>query len=150
MKWVGEIFLFLTLFLYGQVAFADVIITEIMYDVSGTDTDREWLEIYNAGEEGVDISKYKFFESSANHALSLFEGEAVLPKGGYAIIASNPTKFKTDWPAFTGVLFDSSFSLSNEGETLVIKDGNLEVTNEVTYDTSLGAGGDGRSLSKIN
>ncbi len=127
---------------------AGVSINEIMYDVSGTDTDREWIEVYNNGDTEVDLSKYKFFESSANHALSLFSGDALLPPGGYAVIASNPTKFKTDWPAFSGSLFDSSFSLSNEGEYLAMKNENLEIVDEVTYDTSVGGAGDGNALSK--
>lgn len=148
MKRGWRTFLFLALMLQAHMVHAGVSINEIMYDVPGTDTDREWIEVYNTGDTGVDLSKYKFFESSANHALSLFSGDALLSPGGYAVIASNPTKFKTDWPAFSGSLFDSSFSLSNEGEYMAMKNENLEIVDEVTYDISVGGAGDGNTLSK--
>ncbi|MBI5405884.1 lamin tail domain-containing protein [Candidatus Kaiserbacteria bacterium] len=127
-------------------AHAAVIFTEIMYDVSDTDTGREWVEITNTGSSAMDASGYKFFEANTNHALTLASGDGMLAPGGSAVIANDPTKFKTDWPGYTGILFDSSFSLSNTGESLALKDGALTVLDSVSYDSSLGAAGDGNSL----
>ena len=38
-------------------AYASVIISEIMYDPQGTDTDHEWVELYNSGSDAVEITK---------------------------------------------------------------------------------------------
>lgn len=129
---------------------AKIVINEIMYDLEGTDTDREWIEIYNDGNETIDLSTYKLFESSTNHGLTLGEGDKNIPANGYAILSSNKTKFKTDYPNFNGTIFDTSFSLNNDGEALSIKDANLNVVDNYTYSSSLGANGDGKSLQKIN
>lgn len=135
----------------AHTACAAVSISEIMYDLDGTDTDREWVEIYNDGTEGVDLSAWKFVEGNTNHGLVITDGSATLAPNSYAIIADKPDKFKLDWPNFTGTIFDSSFSLINEpGEELSLKDNTLTVVNTVTYDNTVGAQGDGNSLQKIN
>jgi Lamin Tail Domain/PKD domain len=130
----------------SSAAHAAVLFTEIMYDVSGTDTGREWVEITNTGTSPEDVSGYRFFEANVNHALTKISGSSVLAAGSSAVIADDAAKFKIDWPSFAGTLFDSSFSLSNTGEPLALKDSSLNVLDSITYDPSLGAGGDGNSL----
>ena len=121
-----------------------------MYDLkTGSDDGREWIEIYNDADTPADLSSFKFFEADTNHKLKLIQGDANIAPQGYAVIVSDPTKFKTDWPNFSGTIFDSTFSLSNSGETLAIKDGDL-IIDQYTYKSSLGADGDGKSLQKIN
>ncbi len=141
---------FLTFLFVPAFASAQVAITEIMYDLSGSDTGREWVEIRNSGSEPIDFSKLKFFEANTNHALTLSRGEATTSVGGYAVIADDPTKFMLDWPNFSGTLFGSSFSLSNTGEMIAIKNAALATLDSVTYTSSQGAGGDGNSLQLLN
>lgn len=135
----------LLLALLPCAAYADVTFSEIMYDPLGADTGHEWVEVHNTGFEVVDLSGWKFFEANTNHGLSLVQGAGIIPDG-YAVIVDDPAKFEADWPSYSGVLFDSSFSLSNSGEALSLKDDSGDVTDSVTYDPSLGAGGDGNSL----
>ena len=143
-------FLLFILFLPRSFAMADLEISEIMYDLkSGSDDGREWVEVYNNSDQAVDLSTYKFFEGDVNHKLTLVEGSAKTREGEYVVIVSDPIKFKKDWPSFVGNIFDSSFSLSNTGEYLAIKDVDKIIT-EYSYNTSLGGAGDGKSLQKIN
>ena len=128
---------------------ASASITEIMYDLPGTDTGREWIEIQNTGSEDISFSKWKLFEANTNHGLILFQGSATTSANGFVIIADDPAKFVTDNPAYSGSIFDSSFSLSNTGETLSLKFENA-VIDEVTYASTMGAAGDGNSLQKIS
>jgi len=123
-----------------------VLITEIMYDLEGADGGYEWVEITNTGEVSVDIRAWRMFENGVNHKLSLFMGSsATLPAGYSAILADKPDNFVARYPNVTPV-FDSAFSLSNEGETLMLKNAAGEVVDQVTYRSSLGAKGDGASL----
>jgi hypothetical protein len=132
-----------------QSVFAGVIINEIMYDVEGTDTDREWIEIKNDGSESIDIASWKFFEANSNHGLVLSSGDSMIGPGEYAIIAAQPTAFLVDWPSVTAAIFDSSFSLNNEtGEALALKNGSGEIMDEITYSSSSGAAGNGNSLNR--
>ena len=133
---------------FPSLVSAEIYINEIMYDLSGTETGREWIEIYNAGSDTIDLSSWKFFEGNVNHSLNNISGGNNISAGGYAIISDDSSKFLIDWPNFSGILFDSAFSLNNTGESLSLKDSNQVVVNEVIYDTSIGANGDGNSLQK--
>ncbi len=131
---------------------AQVVISEIMYDVSGSDTDREWIEVFNAGGSSVHFSDWKFFEANANHSLTSVQGGENLAAGAYAIIADNPTKFLQDWPSYSGILFDSTFSLGNTGETLAIHmpPPDLTETDSIAYQGAWGAAGNGNSLQRTS
>ncbi|MFA6524148.1 MAG: lamin tail domain-containing protein [Candidatus Paceibacterota bacterium] len=139
-------------FFFGfKYSSASVIINEIMYDVEGSDTDREWIEIYNNGSESIDLSGWKLNEANTNHSIAVFQGENSLGANSYAIVVGNPQKFLIDWSNFLGTIFDSSFSLNNDpGEFLALKDSSLSIKDELTYTTSIGAAGDGNSLQLIN
>ena len=78
--------------------------SEVMYDVSGTDSGREWIELQNTGSTPVDLTSLKLFEANTNHSLVESQGSATLAAGGFAIIADDPAKFKVDWPNFAGVI----------------------------------------------
>ncbi|MEK7610480.1 MAG: lamin tail domain-containing protein [Patescibacteria group bacterium] len=139
------------LILFPSAARAGVSITEIMYDLAeGSDTGREWLEITNDSSAVVDLTDWKLWENETNHGLTLASGEASLAPGGRAIIADDNAKFQTDWPGVSVAIFSSAFSLNNIGETLVLKDAAGAEVNSVTYDSGLGANGDGRSLQLIS
>jgi hypothetical protein len=139
---------FANLFFYNTAS-AKVILNEIMYDLLGEDPGREWIEIYNEGGTSVNLPDWKLFEAETNHGLTLSQGNATLAAKNYAIIADDANKFKLDWPNFSGTIWSSSFSLNNTGETLALKNGDLEI-DKYTYQSSLGGAGDGNSLQKIS
>lgn len=133
-----------------NLAQAGVLFSEIMYDLEGSDEGMEWVEIHNATGETVDFSEYKFFEGDVNHKLVLIEGSPRLEPSQYALLVSSPLKFKTKYPNFSGNIFDSSFTLSNTGESLAIKDKDLKIMDQVVYKSSMGGAGNGRTISKID
>ena len=51
-----------TVFGFGE----QIKITEIMYDLEGTDTDREWIEVHNETGTEIDLTGWKFYDGS-NH-----------------------------------------------------------------------------------
>ncbi|MEK7514338.1 MAG: lamin tail domain-containing protein [Patescibacteria group bacterium] len=138
--------------LFPFFADASLRVTEIMYDLPtpGSDEKREWVEIYNDGGEAIDVSLWKFFENKTNHKLILFEGSPTISSGAFAIIASDPATFKKEWPAFSGDLFNSSFSLSNDGESISFVSSSTTEVTTTSYTSSLGAKGDGDSLQFFN
>lgn len=138
-------------FLVPMVSHAQVVINEIMYDLPGSDNDREWIEIYNSGSDAVDLTNWIFFEQEVNHTLTNVIGGNILPAGGYAIIAQDDSDFLTDWPGFSGILFDSSWNFlhNNNGETIALKSNATTTVYQVTYDPDVGAKGDGKTLSLI-
>lgn len=127
----------------------NLLITEIMYNASGTDDGREWIEIRNDGASAASLDDVRFLEGGTNHRLTFARGSASLGVGTYAVIADDPEKFLLDYPSFSGALFDSSFSLSNDGEALALTF-NGSAFHSVTYSSSTGARGDGNSLQLVS
>ncbi len=127
---------------YGAVG-----ISEIMYDIEGTDTGREWIEVYNGSDTDVDLSAWKLFEANVSHKITATES-SIVPAGTWAVIADSPEKFTADNPGFSGSVFDSAFSLANSGETISLRDPADATVDSVSYESSWGAAGDGNTLQK--
>lgn len=124
-------------------------VSEVMYDVSGTDSGREWVEVYNAGSSSVDLSILRFFNKQGGHTIKSYGGAStVLAPGAVAVLADKPESFLADYPGFTGVLLDSAFSLTNTGESIGMRDTEGVVQDEIAYSSDMGAAGDGNSLSR--
>lgn len=118
------------LFVLTSPALAQISITEIMYDAPGADTKREWIEIFNSGEGQVAIDSIRFIENNVRHTIT--GNNTYIPPQSYAIIASDVDAFLIDHSSFGGQVFDSVFSLSNEGEKLEIEYNNV-ITDTVVY-----------------
>jgi len=123
-----------------------------MYNPEGSDTGKEWIEIYNNGDEQIDLTGWKLFENNTNHKINPGEdGEGLnLPPNTFGIIVDNVAKFKENYGSFDGLIFDSVFSLSNTGEVLIIRDSDLNDIDSVDYISDWGANGDGQTLQIID
>jgi hypothetical protein len=131
---------------------AEIVINEIMYDPEGSDTGREWIQVYNSGSDDIDLTIYKLLENGVNHKITNYNETAVsiLKPGEFAIIADDPLKFLIDFPNFTGSLFDSAFSLNNTGEVLAMVNALGNIVNNFEYSVDLGAKNNGNSLQRAN
>ena len=155
------------LFLFAPVAVAftqDVVITEVMYDLKDSDSDREWLELYNAGSEAVTIKggtsgqdSWRIYhktsggvESNKTVATDAFQGTMTLGSGDYAVVVQNGAGFKNDHPNYTGNIFvASAMSFANTSMTLGLRLGSAGTPwSLVEYSSLIGANGDGNSLQK--
>ncbi len=147
-----KILLTITILFLPSLLHAQIIITEIMYDLSGSDTDREWVEIYNSGSEPINIltgtskGSWRFVINSA-HTLNLFQGDETIGSGEYAIISKKGEQFLSEWQ-YAGTIFSSAISLPNTTATLSIRDGDGNTLDQVSYSSDQGANGDGLSLQK--
>jgi hypothetical protein len=146
------VIILLTAFLLlPAIARAGFEITEIMYDLPGADTDREWIEVRNIGSS-ADITGYKFYDGS-NHVLNVppkngGSGSMVIEKGGVFIIAANPLIFSSDNSNFNGTIVDTVMSLPNTAATIKILDKEGVELDSVNYSKDDGAAGDGNSLAR--
>ena len=138
--------------LFYVLASSSLQITEIAYDTLDSDTDHEWVEIFNSSTLPLDIIGWKISEDGkANHTLNIPPkngglGNMILDVGEYAIIADNANIFLQDYPQFSGTLIDSSFSLNNTTGIIQIFGNTGNDINLVSYDKNLGASGDGNTL----
>lgn len=121
--------------------------TEFFYDADGSDENKEWIEVYNFGSDNIPLGDLILLEDGTKHGIKPFSGGDSLNVGGFLIIADNPETFVSNNPSFSGLLGDSSFSLNNSSETLVLIALGEEEDSQ-TYSSSTGAAGDGNSLQR--
>ncbi len=101
----------------------EVVISEVEYDTvqTGADTNFEWIELYNRGDQIVDLSGWSIEDTASNTAT--IPNGVTIPPGGYRLLANNITSFQTNYPAITpDVDLSPSVGLNNTSETLVLRD----------------------------
>ena len=144
---VFKIIIFI-LILNPYFSHAEIIISEIMYDLEGSDAGNEWLEILNTGSSTVIINDYHFYEAGVHHGLNN-ESIIEMDPGEYAVIVQDIDGFIDRYGSGNNLL-RSSFSLNNTGEELAISDEDKNIIYSVSYDSSFGGQGNGNSLSYGN
>jgi len=73
--------------------FKRVVINEIMYNPSGGggDSPKEWVEIYNAGDDVIDTDGWTIGGDSLSAHSQFGDSSTKIPAGGYAIITAETT-----------------------------------------------------------
>lgn len=130
------------------VAIAGVRITEVMYDADGTDTKREWVELYNEGPDAVNLTDWKFADKSS-HVLNVPPkngglGSMMLAPGRYAILAADASIFAQEYPGIS-IVIDTAMNLNNAGGMVAIRN-NTTTVDSMAYAKSQGGSDDGDSL----
>lgn len=141
------------LLLSPQFVAAQVVISEIMYDVPGSDSKAEWIELQNIGTEAVDISKWKFNDGS-NHILNVPPkngsiGTLSIPSGGYLLLAADAGAFLSGHTVVVSVI-DTTMSLGNDSGKISVLDEGGKAMAKASYSSSKGAGGTGESLQLVD
>jgi hypothetical protein len=153
-------FSLITFVLISSFCSAELIITEIMYNPSsemGSDSDLEWVEIYNHNNQEFDLTGFTINNKKID--------SVTIPANSYLVIAKEFIDGKDkDLDSFEScygnsdhtwnssdlqinVIDSQSFSLSNTKGTITISDSNYEIA---TYYEDDFADGDGYSLELIN
>ncbi len=149
---LGLVFLFLV-----KISYADIVLTEVMYNpTQASDTDAEWVEIYNNGTENADLSLWKIDGNN-------FADFTIMP-GEFAVIARelvdgtdiDNESFETVYGNGDGVwnltdgnfrAFDGDFSLTDTDKVNLSDGVYLEV---LEYNLSFGGNSNGYSIEKID
>ena len=120
----------------------DVKINEIMYNPStGDDSDMEWIELYNNDAEAVNISDW----TVDNNSIS----DNVMQPGDYVVLARNKTAFEDYYGALSCSVIEVRLGLTNDpGDTIVLCNLTGAEVDNVTYNASLGADGNGKTLER--
>jgi len=99
----------------------------------GDDAAREWVELYNAGPESVELGGWSLADNVAADTLP----PAALPPGAYAVVAASPD-FRRQYRAFQGallVLADGRIGngLANDGDRLLLLDEEGRTVDALSY-----------------
>jgi hypothetical protein len=108
-----------------------VLINEIMYHplpAVPEDPAKEWLELYNAGTNAVDLTGWRF-----SKGVGFTFTNTVLPAGGYLVVAANRAAFATNYPGVTNVVGDWTGKLRDSADTVELADALGQTVNRVSY-----------------
>jgi hypothetical protein len=114
---------------------SEVVINEIHSDPDVKTELVEFVELYNAGGQDVDLSGWYFSEG----IFYTFKGGTTLPAGGYVIVCQSPADVHAKWSSGrfqlpeNAVLGPYGGKLSNEGEQIVLCNTDGKVMDKVDY-----------------
>ncbi len=153
-----------------------VVISEVLFDPSGSEPDGEWIEIYNSGGLAVDLGEYKIGDEETQgdrEGMLQFPASARLEPGKVLVIASNGLVFQAAYgflpnyemresdPGIPNLVKYTAWSggnieLSNNGDEMLVLDKNDQEVDAVSWGNStyafnpaVPAGKDGQSIERL-
>jgi len=95
-----------------------IVISEIMYNPISGDSDDEFIELHNYGEQPVDIGNWRFVSGITY----TFPPGTTIPAAGYLVVAKNASRLMTNYMGLTPLNLVGGFggSLANSGERVAL------------------------------
>ncbi|RIK79889.1 MAG: hypothetical protein DCC68_12250 [Planctomycetota bacterium] len=93
-----------------------------------TESDEEWIELYNRSDHEVDIGGWRF--DDAIHYT--FPAGTVVQPGAYLVVSNDPAALAANYPGLAP-LGPYSDGLSNSADRIVLEDTAENIADEVTY-----------------
>ena len=94
----------------------DLLLSEVLYDTSGSDDGLEWVEIYNNGSEAVDLSGWSIGGGGTDYTYSLAQLSGTIGAGETFVIGG-PTSSATNYNPTFDVVVNFNQDLQNSGTT---------------------------------
>jgi len=111
-----------------------IVFSEVLYNPSGTESDEEWIELYNPKSDSVNISGYTIEDNGGVYSIP---NGTIIDDGEYLVIARNGTRFEElygDPPDLDGL----SLSLSNGEDYLKLIDDDDDEIDMVAWEGKSG------------
>src|SRR4051794_22700873 len=131
--------------LYCLETRAEVILSEIMYDPQNSDTNREWVELYNTGTSAVSLSGWQFGLPSNNLWTAALPASASIAAGQALVLTPSSATLDSDWGSGINRIQVSNFpSLTNDPNahiadaTLAIRNGSSVIQDPLPYEDGSG------------
>ncbi len=136
------------------------LISEVFYDTPGTDSNEEWIEIYNPTSSAIDLSNYKLGDEETRNGtegMYRFPAGASIAAGAKITVALKSTGFFALYgfkPTYEVINTDASvpnmsvysawatgtISLGNTGDEVLLLNGSDAAVDVVTYEAGVYAG----------
>lgn len=105
----------------AQLASADVLITEVLYDAPNSDSTEEFVELFNPSCNAVDLSGYSLSDNAGSFNLS-----GSIAAGSYLTVARSASGFSSLFgqsPTISGM----TLALGNSGDRVILKNNGAEI-----------------------
>ena len=130
-----------------------LVINEIMYNADKDNDTKDWIEIYNAGKESVNLFGWSIIDEDESHTPFVIDEDYIINPDEYLIITRSETDFTSIINIENKLFGDFDFGFGgNDIVKLIDSDG---VTHDsVNYDNNLpwpeGADGTGYTIELMN
>jgi hypothetical protein len=93
-----------------------VVISEVLYDASGADDGREWVELFNGGADAVDLSGWSLGWGGTDYTSGQLALTGVIEPGAYWVVGGPESATENASPLFDDPV-DLAPDLQNSGAT---------------------------------
>jgi len=116
-----------------------VVFSEIFYDTPGTDSEEEWIELYNTSAGTVDLEGWTIIDNNGTGWTYTFPAGATIKPGTYFTAAMDSAGFNAIY-GYDADLYGSLPALNNTGDTLILFDNNGVEIDAVAWEGGASAG----------
>ena len=120
-------FLVFVSLMWASTGFGQIVINEIMFKPDPSN--REWVEIYNAGTDPVDINGW--YITDPGYSGKIIDSSFVIEPGEFVIL----TEFDTTFSCRT-IYVDHWPYLNNDGDTIYLRDADSAIVDVAVYSVS--------------
>lgn len=150
-----KIIIFILFLVYSiKLVSANIILNEVMYDPPCSDSYCEYIELYNNGENSINVSGWIIGDNNINDTLegAFDNGEGtIIPGFSYSIITDQDSRVYNNYNVEDNIIWlyvndDAIGNGLSNAETITLYDTNLNKIDQLSYDDTT----NGKSLSLIN
>jgi len=123
----------------GSGSGAGVVISEVFYDTPGTDSQEEWVELYNGTGSAVDLSGWTITDNNGTGASITIPGGTIIQSGTYLTVATNSLGFNAIY-GYDADVYGSLPALNNTGDALILADNTSSVVDAVAWEGGASSG----------
>ncbi|MTI88828.1 MAG: PKD domain-containing protein [Balneolaceae bacterium] len=116
-----------------------ILFSEIFYDTPGTDSDEEWIELYNGTSSSIDLAGYTITDNNGTGSSYTFPSGSTVAAGSYFTVAANSSGFYALY-GFDADQYGSISALNNSGDALILTDGLGTEVDAVAWEGGASAG----------
>ena len=121
-----------------SVSCPSVLISEVMYNPTGTDTGEEWIELWNPGDTSVDLSGYELNATKGDYYA--FKSGFTIPPGGCVVVHWRKDGSDTATDLYTGTS-GYDYNMGNSHGWVALFTGSQHNKNTIIDYIRYGAGG---------
>ena len=132
--------------------FGDVVINEIMINPSGSDSDREWIELWNTTDLWLSLQNYRLKDNGVDDVelTPTSANSLIVPPGGYILICSNDNYWSNGGvncnAIFLSQCFGGGYCLSNGEDEVILATANGLVIDQINYQEGFSIEGESMGL----
>ena len=107
-------------------------INEINYNAADDVDPGDWVELYNASFNVVDLSEWVMKDDDDTHSFTIPAGTLIEPNG-FLVLTRDQTRFLSEFSNIESVIGDFDFGLSKDGDAVRLYDADEKLVDEVYY-----------------